>query len=194
MQMNKDSTARRALAIAALIGLLALAACHRQDDPAAPAPRAGGAPRKHVAAGEPSAEAAVADANRKMAAGVPVGASTAPVEVRFDLASVPVAGQSFDVSVAVLPAAPAPVLRIEFRGGPGLSIVKPEAPVSIEKVQAGTLESLTVTATAATAGTRVLGVTVTLELPTGTESRNFAFPVVVGPAGPTGPTKSPPQP
>ena len=194
MQMNKDITARRARAIAALGGLLALAACHPQDDPAAPAPRVGGASRKHVPAGEPSAEAAVADANRKMAAGVPVGASTAPVEVRFDLASVPVAGQPFEVSVAVLPAAPAPVLRIDVRGGEGLSVVTPDGPVSIEKVQAGTLESLTVTAIAAAAGTRVLGIAVTLELPTGTESRNFAFPVVVGPSGPAATAKSPPQP
>lgn len=182
MQINKDSIARRALAIAALGGLLALLACHRQGDPATSAPPPGSASRKLAPQGEPDSYGAVADANRKMAAGVPVGASTAPVEVRFDLASVPVAGQPFDVNVAVLPAAPAPVLRIDVRGGEGLAIVKPDGTVSIEKVQAGTLERLTVTASAATPGTRVLGITVTLELPTGTESRNFAFPVVVGPA------------
>ena len=180
MQMNKDSTARRALAIASLGGLLALAACHRQDDPAAPAARPGGTGRTRA---DGPVSDAVADANRKMAAGVPVGASTAPVEVRFDLASVPVAGQPFEITVAVLPAAPAPVLHIDVRGGEGLAIVAPEGPVSIEKVQAGTLERLTVTASSAVAGTRVLGITVTLELPTGTESRNFAFPVLVGPSG-----------
>ncbi len=183
MQMNKDSTGRRALAIAALGGLLALGACHRQGDPAAAAARPGSTARKVAAGGESAADAAVADANRKMAAGVPVGASTAPVEVRFDLATVPIAGQPFEVNVAVLPAAPTPVLHIDVRGGEGLTIVTPEGAVSIEKVQAGTLERLAVKALAAAPGTRVIGITVTLELPTGTESRDFAFPVVVGAAG-----------
>ena len=182
--MNKDSTAHRAAAIAVVIGLLGLGACQKPGDPAGSAPHPGTAARKpaHPAATAP--DDAIVDANRKMAAGVPVGASTAPVEVRFDLATVPVAGQPFEVSIAVLPAAPAPVLHIEVRGSEGLTIVAPEGPVSVEKVQAGTLERVAVRALAAKPGTRVLGVTVTLELPTGTEARDFAFPLIVGASAP----------
>jgi hypothetical protein len=179
MQIYKDSTARRAAASAVLGALLALGACQKPGGPAASPPHPGTASRPVVHLGGPPPDAAVIEATRRMAAGVPVGASTAPVEVRFDLATVPVAGQPFEVSVAVLPAAPAPVLHIEVHGGEGLSIAEPAGPVSIEKVQAGTLERLTVRATAAKPGTRVLGVTVTLELPTGTESRDFAFPLIV---------------
>ena len=182
--MNDDSMTRAARLAAVLACLLALGGCHRGDNPDAATPgaatpgRGKPAPAVHV-------DPAVADATRTMAAGVPVGASTAPVEVRFDLLSVPAAGHSFQVDVGVLPKAPAPVLRIEVSGGEGLSIESPDAPVSVEKVQAETLEKLTVTATAAKAGTRVLDVKVTLELPSGVESRDFVFPVIVAPGAAT---------
>ena len=129
---------------------------------------------------EPAIDPAVVEANRTMASGVPIGTSTAPLEVRFDLASVPRPGETFQVDVAVLPAAPAPVLRLEVTGGEGLTIVEPDGFVAFEKVQAGSVTRLKIRASSAAAGTRLVQVRATLELPGGPESRVFAFPIVIG--------------
>jgi len=85
----------------------------------------------------------------------------------------------------VLPDAPAPVLRLEVTGGEALSIIDPDGPVAFEKIQAGTVTRLKVRASSATAGTRLVVVRATLDLPGGPESRVFAFPVVIG--GPAAP-------
>jgi hypothetical protein len=174
--MTDDSMTRAARTAAVLACLVLLGGCHRGESPdaASPAPA-----RRATSAAVTSVDQAVSDATRTMAAGVPVGSSSAPVDVRFELLTVPLAGQPFQVDVGVLPKAPAPVLRIEVSGSDGLAINLPDAPVSVEKVQAETLEKVTVTATAAKAGTAVLDVKVTLELPGGAESRDFAFPVIV---------------
>jgi hypothetical protein len=173
------------LALAAL-GMAAslLAGCHSGGE--APRPAARKAAAKNAAQpAEPSAEAIVAEVNRTMASGVPMGVSAAPVDIHFDLASVPNPGAPFTLEVAVLPAAPAPVLRIEVTGGEGLAILEPEGPLGFEKVQAGSVTRLKVRASSAEAGTRLVQVRATLELPEGPEWRVFAFPVVIGaPAAP----------
>lgn len=180
--MTEVSIARRVLTVTAIASAFALGACHWGDDAGAASTGTRPPARTLLTPQDTGPDEEIAEANRKMAAGVPVGASTAPVEVRFDIDSPPVAGQPFDVSVAVLPGAPAPVLHIEVRASEGLIVVAPDGPVSIEKVQAGTLERLTVKASSAKSGTRVLTVKVTLELPSGAESRDFAFPLLVGAA------------
>ena len=174
--MTDDSMTRAARTAAVLACLALLAGCHRGESPDAATPSPA---RARKAAPLTSVDQAVSDATRTMAAGVPVGTSSAPVDVRFDLLTVPIAGQPFQVDVGVLPKAPAPVLHIEVSGGDGLAVNSPDAPVAVEKVQAETLEKVTVTATSAKAGTRVLDVKVTLELPGGAETRDFAFPVIV---------------
>src|SRR5262249_34225959 len=108
----------------------------------------------------------------------------APVDARFDLKSVPQPGQAFDIEVAVMPQATAPLVHVEVMPGEGLTVQAPDAAVSFEKVQAGSLERILVKANSAAARTRVLGIKVTLELPTGAGSREFAFPVIIGAAAP----------
>ncbi len=159
-----------------LVAVATAAACHR-GEPANPA----AAPAKGPAHAVVPVDAdPVVDAGKRMAAGVPMGNGTAPVEVRFDLASVPRAGQPFEVEIAVLPQAPSPVLRIDVLPGDGMAVDTIDGPLSVEKVQAGGLARLFVKMSSAQAGTHVLGIKVTLEQPGGAESREFAFPVVVG--------------
>ncbi len=166
------------MAAALALALVTLPGCQRGGDSQTvsathPAP-------KPAAPADAAVDPAVSAAQRRMAAGVPVGTSSAPVEVRFDLASVPAPGQPFQLDVAVFAQAPAPVLRIDVAGGAGLTIADPAGTVVLEKVQAGTVQHVPVTAASPGAGTRVFNVKVTLELPSGAESRGFAFPVVVG--------------
>lgn len=161
-----------AVVLAAVLG--ATSGCHRSEtDPGAAATAGPNAPKSTV-------DPAVQAATRKMAVGVPTGTGSAPVEVRFDLPRPPVPGQPFDVDIGVLPDAATPVLRVEVSGSEGLSVEAPNGPVSVEKVQAGALEHVLVRASSAEAGTRIVHVTVTLELPTGAETRDFAFPILIG--------------
>jgi hypothetical protein len=185
--MTAAHGARRMAVIAALAAIACVVTgCHWGSSDSTPGAKKPSA-KKVAAPAEPGIDPAVAEANRTMASGVPMGTSTAPLEVRFDLATVPVPGTPFAVEVAVLPAAPAPVLRLEVTGGEGLSILDPDGPVSFEKVQAGSVSRLHVKASAAAVGTRLVQVRATLELPDGPESRTFAFPVVIGATAPPAP-------
>jgi hypothetical protein len=143
---------------------------------------------------EAAVDPAVAEVNRTMAPGVPLGVGAAaetPLDVRFNLASVPAPGDTFKVDVAVLPTLTAPVLRLAVSGGEGLTVLEPEGPVTIEKVQAGSVARLVIKATSATAGTRIVLVRATLDLPGGPESRTFAYPLVVGAQAPPAPPPAP---
>jgi len=175
--MKRSSGAGRTRLVTIVGCGLALAACQRSPEATVPAPARVG--QKTVSPAEGPADPAVVEARRTMAAGVPVGATTAPVEVRFDVPSAPTAGQPFAVRIAVLPQALAPVLHIELNASEGLVIAEPDGILTREKVEAGTLEQVTVTASSASPGTRILTVTATLELPTGAEARTFAFPLIV---------------
>lgn len=149
----------------------------------------GGSGNPPVPSSKPAAKAAprldavvdpaVANANRTMAAGVPLGESAAPVELRFDLRSVPAPGAPFTVALAVLPATSVPVLRLEVDGGEWLSAAGPDGAVSREKIAAGTAVPLEIRMVSSGPGTRILTVRVTMELPDGPQTRTFAFPVVV---------------
>jgi hypothetical protein len=171
------------LLLAALTGV---AACHRGEQTDTPTSPAKSATRTAA----PVDADPVAEATRRMAAGVPMGAGTAAVDVRFDLPSAPAAGRPFDVEIAVLPQAPSPVLHIDLQPGDGIAVQSMDGALSVEKVQAGSLARVVVRAVAATPGTRIFGVKVTLEEPTGAETREFAFPVVVGVAGAPVPASS----
>jgi hypothetical protein len=185
MRRRHGNLVRAALALAGL-GLMAaeLGGCHSSgEDPAAVA----GKPATKKAAPrstEPAVDPAVAEANRTMVSGIAIGTSTAPLDIRFDLRAAPSPGEPFEIDVAVLPEAPAPVMRLEVTGGEGLSILDPDGSVAFEKIQAGSVTHLKVRASSATAGTRLVAVRATLELPGGPEARIFAFPVVVGAQAP----------
>ena len=176
------SAAAGALALGVLLLAvpLALGGCHRQPDSATPAPAAPKAPLKADAA----VELTVADVTRTMAAAVTVGPRTAPVEARYDLPVAPVVGQAFKLNIAILPHAASPLVRVELTGSEGLKLLDPVTAQSLERVQAGAVLRVPVTAQASAVGTQVIDVGVTLELPTGPESRAFAIPVIVaGAAG-----------
>lgn len=152
---------------------------------------------KRATAADAAVDPAVAEVSRTMAPGVPLGVGAtaeAPLEVRFNLASVPAPGTTFKVDVAVLPALTAPVLRLAVTGGEGLTVIEPEGPVTFEKVQAGSVARLAVKATSAVAGTRIVLVRATLDLPDGPESRTFAYPLVVGALTPPPPAPAPAAP
>jgi hypothetical protein len=185
MRRRHGILVRTVLALAGL-GLAAaeLGGCHSGGEGKATVAGKPAAKQAAPKPSEPSVDPAVAEANRTMVSGVAIGTSTAPLDIRFDLRAVPAPGEPFEIDVAVLPEAPAPVMRLEVTGGEGLSILEPDGSVAFEKIQAGSVTHLKVRANSAAAGTRLVAVRATLELPGGPESRIFAFPVVVGAQAP----------
>jgi hypothetical protein len=168
-----------------LAGAALLAGCGHKDEPMTS--NIFHPTKKKVVAAEPGVDPAVTEANRTMIGGVALGAGNAPLDVRFALATAPAAGAPFTLDVAVLPQAPAPVLRIDVRGSEGLSVTEPAGSVQLEKVEAGTVQRFKVIASSVAPGTRVVSVKATLELPTGAEAREYAYPIVVGPPAPAAP-------
>ena len=165
----------RVLLIAAAAGAVLLTACHRGENAASTAAK------KAAPTAAPTADVdpAVASAMKTMAPGVGLGPSDAPVDVRFGLPAWPVSGQPFKVQVAVLPSAAIPTLRVDVTSDADLQIVEPTASVALEKVAAGTAQTVEITAQSSEPGARVINVTVTAELPTGPLARAFAYPVIV---------------
>ncbi|MBS0375239.1 MAG: hypothetical protein JSR73_11715 [Proteobacteria bacterium] len=193
--MRRGGATERSLTWHGVVGALAAAClaggCHSDNGSSAnPSSRS---TAKHPVAADAAVDPAVAEVNRTMAPGVPLGAGASAetsLDVRFNLASVPAPGETFKVDVAVLPALTAPVLRLAVTGGEGLTVIEPEGPVSFEKVQAGSVVRLAVRASSAVAGTRIVLVRATLDLPGGPESRTFAYPLVVGAQAPPAPAPS----
>ena len=164
-------------------GALLVGGCQRGEAPAANQPARTAGP-----AGDPD----VLNANRVMAAGVPIGKTTAPVDVRFNLGAVPHPGEPFALEVAVLPRGPVPLLQVDVSSSEGLTILEPAGQVRREKVQAGSLVHVHVRASAASTGTYIVQVRTTLELMDGSNADEFAFPIVVGERPPAAPATPPP--
>jgi hypothetical protein len=155
-----------------------LAACG-SDPPPAATPAAGPKPAAPAAAeDEPDPE--VVAVQQQMPRAVTVGAATAPVELRFDLATAPRPGEPFTLELAVLPQSALLSLRAVITGSHGLEVVSPAEGLAFERLQAGSVHRFTITAVSARPGTRVVNVAMRLELPTGPANRTFGVPVVVG--------------
>jgi hypothetical protein len=114
-----------------------------------------------------------------MAEAVP-GSGNAPVEVHFDLAAAPTAGRPFTLQLAVVAKAPAPVVRLDAVTDGGITVLQPTLPVTLEKVEQGVPGLTTLTIRGDAAGVALLRVSVTLESPTGNESKSFMVPVIIG--------------
>lgn len=160
-------------------------ACGDSKEPA----KAGARPTTAADATDP----AMIELVKRTTAATTIGSSLAPVEVRFEYGAAPTPGQPVAIELAVLPQAAVPTLRVELVAPAELKIVDPAGPVTFDKVQAGTIETVRVQAVAERTGTTTLRAIVTLEQPTGQERRVFELPVVVPPPGAAAPAaKSPP--
>jgi len=163
--VSSSATLRGALLASAVLPWLF--GCGSGSEPAAPAKTAADAVR-------------VAHITRDLVEGVPMGKPVAPVEVKFGLLSTPQPGVPFKVRVVLLPAATVPTMDVDVSASEGLVLLDPIAPVTLDKVSAGTVHQVTVTAQAPSVGGYVLNVAVTLDDPNGEQTRVLAFPVLVG--------------
>jgi len=176
---TQGSLVSTSLAIVALGAVLTLMGCSNKSDEKAAAVLA---PNKaKPAAGVSGAGKAppVLDDESRLANAVVSGKTSAPVDLKYDLAAKPDVGQPFEIELAFLPRLPADTLDVVVTGMPGLTLVG-NGTVKFDAVQAGTTYTQKVLVQADAAGTYYVSVIAKMITQVQTEVRTFSVPVVVG--------------
>jgi hypothetical protein len=171
----------RSAALALLAGLLVAGCGSKEQEQAAatPAPEAPAPAAPAPAAATP--EEVAKDA--RMASAVADGKTTAPVDLRYDIATKPDVGQAFEVELELKPRVSADALDVEIGDSPGLTIVG-ERVARFANVGAGQGYSFKVLVSGASAGLYYISVIATVSSKVQTEVRAFTIPVVIGTPAP----------
>ncbi len=159
-------------------GVLMLAACHGESSnmPMASAtPQLKGPPS--VKRGPSPDELTVG-----MVEAVTMGKSTVPVGVKFDLPQKPTAGQPVEVTIAVMPQVQADPATVVVTGSDSLVLEPDSGPIEIPAVEPTQVYRHNIKLTPTTEGVQLLGLSVTLKHDEIVETREFAVPIIVGPA------------
>jgi hypothetical protein len=167
---------------AALLAAALLAACHG-DSSEAPQPtpvhrKTPMAPKKG-----PTAE----ELTVGMVEAVPLGKSTLPMSVKFDLPDRPTLGQPLEVVVALLPQV-AGSASIQVTSTEGLTLAPEAASIAIPSVEPTQAYRVSIGTTPTAEGVQLLNLNVTLTHDEATEARSFSVPVIVA-AGPVAVTQ-----
>ena len=165
----------RQLVALALAGTLA--ACGGGDDAAQGKKAAAKTPDEAATAVVKSPEDA------RMANAVATSKTSAPVDLKFDVLSKPVAGQPFEIELAFLPRLAADTLEVEVTGIAGLTVASGGA-ARFEAVAAGSRHVAKVTVQADADGIYYVNVVARMVTKVQSEARTFAVPVVVGTVAP----------
>jgi hypothetical protein len=165
-----------AVAAAAFGGLLALTGCGGKSGDETTQVRTAVKPNPAQAA-----KPAPVDDDSRLANAVISGKTSAPVDLKYDLAVKPEAGKPFEIELDFLARLPADTLEVEVSGMPGLAVVGP-ATFKFAKVVAGTPVVQKVSAQADADGTYYLSIVARMITQVQTEVRTFSVPVVVGTA------------
>lgn len=170
-----DPSGRKALRalLAGLSVVLAVAACDRGKHDQAATPAAGKA-----AGASGNRTATAAEQTASMVQAPTVGKANAPVDLRFDINSRPVSGQTIIVSLALIATAPAQSATLHFEDSPGL-VFADRSDIAIGALQPDSVSRQEVRVTATADGVYFIGVTVILVRDSLSESRRFSIPVIV---------------
>jgi hypothetical protein len=136
---------------------------------------------KAKAAAQQSADkaAALTGDDRLANAVVATGKSSAPVDLKYDIAVKPDVGQPFEVELTFLPRLAADSLDVEFSAVDGLTLVGGDA-IRFENVQAGERYTAKVLAQSEAAGMYYIGVSAKMSTKVQSEVRGFSVPIYVG--------------
>jgi hypothetical protein len=154
--------------------ILVLSACggNKQQSAAVQlaAKNAANAARQH-----PSASA---EQTASMVQAATSGKATAPMQLKFELAGKPVAGQEIDLSLALMVTVPAQSVTLHLADAAGITYGN-KADLPIGAVLPDTVYRQDVKLSAATEGVYFVAVTATMTRDTLAETRNFSIPIIV---------------
>jgi len=117
--------------------------------------------------------------DEQLANAVVTSKTSAPVDLKYDIAAKPDVGQPFEVELTFLPRLAADALEVEISAVEGLTLVS-SGGVKFDNVQAGERYTTKVLAQSAAAGMYYIGVAAKMTTKVQTEVRTFSVPVVVG--------------
>jgi len=162
-----------------LVVVLALAACHRESNPAAVERPAPAASAPTLAKRGPTPD----ELTTGMVEAVTIGKSAVPVALKFDLPQRPVVGRPLEVVIAVMPQVAANSAVVQATASAGLQIAANAASIAMPALDPTQVYRFSIPVTPTGDGVQLLGLTVSLKQEDDTESRSFSIPIIVG-AGP----------
>jgi len=162
--------------ILVLCSVLLAAACNRDGGnsllgkPAA-APKAPVTSKKGPTADQQTAGMTVA---------VGIGKAALPLQLKFELADRPKAGQPLEINLALLPQIPAESALIQVTPSDGLEVSKTQGEVALPALDEGGVYRQTVQVTPTKDGVLVVGLNLTLKHDDIEESKGYSVPIIVG--------------
>lgn len=159
----------------ALCGALLLAACgdgakQIAADQLAAKNAAASAAKQHAST--------AADQTSTMVQAATSGKATAPMQLKFELAAKPLAGQTVVVSLALIAGVPAQSVAVHFGDSPGLVFANP-ADWTVGAVVPDTVYREDIQLSGAAAGVYFVTATATMTHDAVVETRDFSIPVIV---------------
>jgi len=126
----------------------------------------------------------LADAQKQtadMVRGVSPGKATAPIDLKFNIASRPTLGVSLDIDVAVIATSHSDSMTLSVQGSGGIEVDSSTSLASFPKSLPGSLYRHKLRVTPRAEGAFNVSVLVTALVPgSGAQSRSFSIPVLVG--------------
>jgi len=175
---HRISTGFLARAIALSLATALATGCGGKSDEEAAAQAAKAAAK--AAAAQPVVKDDTAmPGDEQLANAVVTSKTSAPVDLKYDIAAKPDVGQPFEVELTFLPRLAADALEVEISAVEGLTLVS-SGGVKFDNVQAGERYTTKVLAQSAAAGMYYIGVAAKMTTKVQTEVRTFSVPVVVG--------------
>lgn len=107
------------------------------------------------------------------------GKSLVPAELKFELATRPVVGQSLDVNIALVSQVAATAAAMQIMPSDGLTLPVGAGDMTIPALEAAQVYRRTVSVTPTAEGVLFLSFTVTLKHDEITETRAFSVPIIV---------------
>jgi hypothetical protein len=133
---------------------------------------------------ESADEALIEDAEKKtsdMVRGVSPGKPSAPVDLKFNIASKPALGVPLDIDLAVIATGVVDSMTLSVQGGDGIEVDAATSLASFPKSQAGSLYHHKLRLTPRAEGAFSVNVLITTIVPgSGPQSRSFSLPLLVG--------------
>jgi hypothetical protein len=169
-----------------LLAAMLCAACGKGSSGDAAKPSQTGQPQPASGPADAASadEASVQDAEKQtseMVRGVSPGKPTAPVELKFNIASKPALGVPLDIDLAVIATGSTDSMTLSVQGSEGIEVDATTSLASFPKSQPGALYRHKLRITPRAEGAFSVSVLITMIVPgSGPQSRSFSIPLLVG--------------
>ena len=115
-----------------------------------------------------------------MTLAVGIGKAALPLQLKFELANRPQAGQALDINLALLPQIPADAAIIQVSPSDGVEVPNAMSQLSVSALDEGGVYRETLSVTPTKDGILLVGVNLTLKHDDIEETKGYSVPIIVG--------------